>query len=617
MALKYVQSQTLYQAGSGSLIGATTVTLTSLTDIYGNVLTIADFGAKGFFTCEPDTTNEESGTFTGITANANGTYTLTGVSTSLGKSPYTETSGMVRLHSGGTSVVLTDNVAFWNTFANKQNDEVITGRWSSATVPSTANDYTNKNYVDGVAIAGAPDASTTVKGVSRLTQSPNRTLGVVTVTIATPAVATFTAHGLTLNDTIQFTTTGALPTGITASTNYFVIAAGFTANTFQIATTLGGTAINTSGSQSGVHTLIRTTPYVIADTDYRMLTNSFGVDSGTANAHVVTLPYTSPSVLISGTLVSYIALNTNTLATTANVAGTGVKTIKKLAGTTDIAPGDIVAGMVVELEYSATSGFWQMLNPVANAPLTLATDIQIFSTASTTSWTKPAGAKRVEVYAFGAGGGGGASGQVSAGNAGGGGGGGGGFGKRTYVATSLASSETVVVGAGGAGGTGIIGAGVVGGFSSFSSGSLILKSGGGGGAITGSGAGTGGVSNGEINQQGGNGGNGGVNSGAAGAAVDSASNISPRGGGGSGTGSTIGGGFITNYVLAGGALNTAGATTATNLLYGGVGAGGGSGQNGKIGGSIGGGGSGGGPDNTGTFNGGAGGDGMVVVITYF
>lgn len=85
------------------------------------------------------------------------------------------------------------------------------------------------------------------------------TIGVATVTIATPGVVSFTAHGLVVNDTIQFTTTGALPTGLAVATDYYVITSGFGANSFQIALTQGGAAINTSGSQSGVHTLYKST----------------------------------------------------------------------------------------------------------------------------------------------------------------------------------------------------------------------------------------------------------------------------------------------------------------------------------------------------------------------
>lgn len=82
--------------------------------------------------------------------------------------------------------------------------------------------------------------------------------GVVTVTIASPAVFTKASHGFVAGNTVVFNTTGALPTGITAGTTYYVIAAGLTANDFEVSTTPGGTAINTSGAQSGVHIVTKT-----------------------------------------------------------------------------------------------------------------------------------------------------------------------------------------------------------------------------------------------------------------------------------------------------------------------------------------------------------------------
>jgi hypothetical protein len=165
MSLKYAQTNTQYLAGSGVVVGATSIVLTSFNDIYGNALALTDFGSKGYGTLEPDTTNEEAFTFTSVTPNANGTVTLGGVSTALAKSPYTETSGLVRAHSGGTKLVISDNVAFWNTFGNKANDEVVTGQWSKTVAPVANNDIPNKAYVDGVVVAGASNANTTTKGI--------------------------------------------------------------------------------------------------------------------------------------------------------------------------------------------------------------------------------------------------------------------------------------------------------------------------------------------------------------------------------------------------------------------------------------------------------------------
>lgn len=80
------------------------------------------------------------------------------------------------------------------------------------------------------------------------------TTATITMTVATPAVVTWTAHGKQVGAPVVFTTTGALPTGVTAGTTYYVIAAGLAANAFEFSATQGGSAINTTGTQSGVHT---------------------------------------------------------------------------------------------------------------------------------------------------------------------------------------------------------------------------------------------------------------------------------------------------------------------------------------------------------------------------
>lgn len=80
----------------------------------------------------------------------------------------------------------------------------------------------------------------------------------VTMTIASPAIFTCTTYDFSINDIVYFTTTGALPTGITASTPYYVISAGQSGNAFEVSATLGGTAVVTTGTQSGTHTIVTT-----------------------------------------------------------------------------------------------------------------------------------------------------------------------------------------------------------------------------------------------------------------------------------------------------------------------------------------------------------------------
>lgn len=78
--------------------------------------------------------------------------------------------------------------------------------------------------------------------------------GAVTITISTPAVVTKVAHGLVDDQAVMFSTTGALPTGITVGTIYYTNYT--TVNTFEISLYIGGGTVNTSGAQSGVHTLL-------------------------------------------------------------------------------------------------------------------------------------------------------------------------------------------------------------------------------------------------------------------------------------------------------------------------------------------------------------------------
>jgi microcystin-dependent protein len=81
--------------------------------------------------------------------------------------------------------------------------------------------------------------------------------GNFTVTLGASAVVTLSTHGLITGDCVELTTTGALYTGLSVNTNYYVIY--IDTNTFYLATSyansLASTKITTSGTQSGVHSL--------------------------------------------------------------------------------------------------------------------------------------------------------------------------------------------------------------------------------------------------------------------------------------------------------------------------------------------------------------------------
>lgn len=74
-----------------------------------------------------------------------------------------------------------------------------------------------------------------------------------TITIAAPAVVT-AAYPLEDGTPIRFSSTGALPTGLTVGTKYYVINA--SGNTFNVALTAGGSPITTTGTQSGTQSIM-------------------------------------------------------------------------------------------------------------------------------------------------------------------------------------------------------------------------------------------------------------------------------------------------------------------------------------------------------------------------
>lgn len=176
---KFVQAQAFFLAGSGAVLGATSVILASFKDINGTNLAMTDFGSVGYGTIEPGVADkEEQISFTGVTQNANGTATLTGVKTVLFKSPYTESSGLAKTHSGGTTFVISNTAGFYNKLVAKDSDAAITATYtfSATAFPQFASHpaFTNnteiidKKYADDLAIAGAPAALNSVPGIVKI-----------------------------------------------------------------------------------------------------------------------------------------------------------------------------------------------------------------------------------------------------------------------------------------------------------------------------------------------------------------------------------------------------------------------------------------------------------------
>ena len=108
----------------------------------------------------------------------------------------------------------------------------------------------------------------------------------VTMTIANPGVMTTTAvHGLAVGDEVVFNTTGALPGGLTSGTTYYVKTVP-TTKTFTVAATSGGTAIKTTGSQSGTQTMASSAMWTCANGNDHCASSSSGEAEETAFANM-------------------------------------------------------------------------------------------------------------------------------------------------------------------------------------------------------------------------------------------------------------------------------------------------------------------------------------------
>jgi hypothetical protein len=91
--------------------------------------------------------------------------------------------------------------------------------------------------------------------VDILTSLAPGTSSAVTISNASPGVIGWINHGLQANAPVMLSTTGALPTGLTAATQYFVKTV-VDVNNFTVSATQGGAAINTSSAGSGTHTAV-------------------------------------------------------------------------------------------------------------------------------------------------------------------------------------------------------------------------------------------------------------------------------------------------------------------------------------------------------------------------
>jgi microcystin-dependent protein len=179
---KFVQAQRLRLAGSGCTSTATSIDIQSLQFPDETNITMSDFGDTGYITLEPGTSKEENISFTGITQNADGTATLTGVTRGLDfHAPYTENSSLKKSHAGGAIAVISNSAPFYNELSAKDNDETVTGQWTftdpnipqmdTYSAPTDDEQLATKKYVDDNASGAAAIDRVVMSGTAGATLS--------------------------------------------------------------------------------------------------------------------------------------------------------------------------------------------------------------------------------------------------------------------------------------------------------------------------------------------------------------------------------------------------------------------------------------------------------------
>ncbi len=345
---KFAQLQPFSLAGAGVVIGDTSITLKSFAGIDGTLLTMSDFGSIGYGTLEPGNgTLEEQISFTGISQNVNGSATLTGVSNVLFIFPYTKTSGLLKTHAGSTTFIISNTSGFYDELVSKTDDATITAtytftnpnypRMDTATPPPTDDEQlATKKYVDDTASFGAPMATDTVFGITKLS--------VAAVSPSDPiAVGT--------NDT-RIPTAGQ--------------AAALPGNNTDIAVGSGNKYVTQTGLQHNAE--------------------KYAVDNSSSSTDYTIALSPIPTSLTDGMVVYAKIVNANTTTTpTLNVNSLTAHTIVKGSGIA-LVVGDIGANQLCTFIYDLSNTRWILQSPVN--PTSVNSFISAYTTNTASSETK-------------------------------------------------------------------------------------------------------------------------------------------------------------------------------------------------------------------------------------
>jgi hypothetical protein len=308
--------------------------------------------------------------------------------------PTTEVSANKKAHRRGASVKITDYpiLAYLRNILNAETGYTLPNplRYTAGVTPSDNSDLADKEYVDGVAVAGASNANTTTKGiVEEATQAEvdaRTTTGGTGAKLFAPLdkIRASLYHDYAAdagsNDTYVITITPAPTAYTTGMVIAFKVATANTGACTINVNSLGAKSLKVYGGYDPQDNYLKAGAFVIAvydGTNFRIMSvgdkplisqsgeELYGASSGGSDTYAITLA-PAPAAYATGMVVRFKADVANTGAATLNVNALGAKSILR-ADSSALADGDIAANQFVQVIYDGTNML--LLSPVANAPI--------------------------------------------------------------------------------------------------------------------------------------------------------------------------------------------------------------------------------------------------------
>jgi len=254
-----------------------------------------------------------------------------------------------------------------NAIVTRAADVVATNGLIYSNVPE--NDYAvwdgTKIYVTGDRILDLT--------AHKIYESVTGKTGPVTLTIASPCVVTMkdstgASYVPAAGTAVRFTTTGALPTGLTANTVYFVVNPSGT--TFSVAATVGGAAINTSGSQSGTHT-----GFASANYNQAAPNTTYWLDAGNDNRWKMFDQSITSQTTLAGEVVIAFAPGQRL----DSIVGLNCAASSATVSFTDIGTGQVVYSAMVNLVSSSgiQDLYSYLFEPITQLPEFVVSDVPL------------------------------------------------------------------------------------------------------------------------------------------------------------------------------------------------------------------------------------------------